>query len=76
MGAHLEYHGCGRPHDRPIFGGKLGVVRRGGGCAHPDRASVHPGEEMRRVGGCAPLRNGSCLRAGSAAQRYRHERIP
>lgn len=33
MGADLEYHRCGRPHDGPIFGGKLGVVRRGGGVA-------------------------------------------
>lgn len=45
MGAHLEGHGRGTPHGRPIFGGKLG--------------------SMRRAGGCAPLRNGDCLREGS-----------
>ena len=39
MGADLEYHGCGRPHDRPIFGG-MGAVRRGGGAILTERPST------------------------------------
>ena len=31
--AHLESHGRGTPHGRPIFGGELGSMRRAGGCA-------------------------------------------